>query len=281
MSMEHLFTAEGLVSLLTLTFLEIILGIDNVVFISILTGKLPPELQNRARLTGIALALIARIALLLGVSWLIGLQKPVLTLGTFELSYRDLILIAGGLFLIGKSVSELHGKLEGTASSARNNKIMTLRGAIVQIVLLDLVFSFDSILTAIGLVENVVIIIIAVVIALGIMLFFARIISDFINKHPTMKLLALAFLLMIGTLLVVEALHVHVPRGYIYFSMAFALGIELLNMKIRKKAGAPPVPLHEEVSLPKKVSARNTIRKGWGERFPKEDVEAEDQPQMP
>src|SRR5687768_2341814 len=144
--MEHLFTAEGLVSLLTLTFLEIILGIDNVVFISILTGKLPSELQNKARLMGIGLALGARIVLLLGVSWLIGLQEPVLTLGTFNLSYRDLILIAGGLFLIGKSVSELHGKLEGTNSSAGKNKIMTFRGAIVQIVLIDLIFSFDSIL---------------------------------------------------------------------------------------------------------------------------------------
>lgn len=277
--MEHLFTTEGLVSLLTLTFLEIILGIDNVVFISILTGKLPIEQQSKARFVGIGLALVARIALLLGVSWLIGLEKPVLTLDTFELSYRDLILIAGGLFLIGKSVSELHGKLEGTTSSAKN-KVITLRGAIVQIILIDLIFSLDSILTAIGLVRNVLIIIIAVAIALGIMLFFSRIISDFINNHPTMKLLALAFLIMIGTLLVVEGLHVHVPRGYIYFAMAFALGIELLNMKLRKKSAAAPVSLREDVPLPK-VTARNTIRKGWSGKFSKEDVEADDQPQMP
>jgi predicted tellurium resistance membrane protein TerC len=280
--MEHLFTTEGLVSLVTLTFLEIILGIDNVVFISILTGKLPREQQSKARFTGVVLALIARIALLLGVSWLIGLEKPVITLGTFELSYRDLILIAGGLFLIGKSVSELHGKLEGTTSGSARNKVITFRGAVVQIVLIDLIFSLDSILTAVGLVRNVLIIIIAVVIALGIMLFFSRIISDFINKHPTMKLLALSFLILIGTLLVVEGLHVHVPRGYVYFAMAFALGVELLNMKLRKKtATAPPVPLHEEVSYPKKVTARNTIRKGWSEKFAQEDVEAGDQPQMP
>ncbi|MBT1690251.1 TerC family protein [Dawidia soli] len=273
--MEHLFTAEGLVSLVTLTFLEIVLGIDNVVFISILTGKLPIEQQGRARLIGIGLALIARIALLLGVSWLIGLQKPVLTLGAFALSYRDLILFAGGLFLIGKSVSEIHGKLEGTATSSAKNKVITFRSAVVQIILIDLIFSLDSILTAIGLVENVLIIIIAVVISLGIMLFFSRIISDFINKHPTMKLLALAFLIMIGTLLVVEGLHVHVPRGYIYFAMAFALGIEFLNMKIRKKTTPAPVSLREEVTLPK-VTAQNTIRKGWSEKFAQEDVEADD-----
>jgi predicted tellurium resistance membrane protein TerC len=277
--MEHLFTTEGLVSLVTLTFLEIILGIDNVVFISILTGKLPREQQARARFTGVGLALGARIALLLGVSWLIGLDKPVLTLGTYELSYRDLILMAGGLFLIGKSVSELHGKLEGTSASSAKNRTITFRGAVVQIILIDLIFSLDSILTAVGLVRNVLIIIIAVVIALGIMLFFSRFISDFINKHPTMKLLALSFLIMIGTLLVVEGLHVHVPRGYIYFAMVFALGVELLNMRIRKKSVTPTAPLHEEVSFPKKVTARNTVRKGWSEKFSQEDVEAGDQPQ--
>jgi predicted tellurium resistance membrane protein TerC len=280
--MEHLFTAEGLASLLTLTLLEIVLGIDNVVFISILTGKLPIEQQATARFTGMGLALIARIALLLGVSWLIGLQNPVLTLGTFELSYRDMILIAGGLFLIGKSVSELHSKLEGTTSSSARNKVITVRGAVIQIIFIDIIFSFDSILTAVGLVKNVVIIIIAVVIALSIMLFFSRVISEFINKHPTMKLLALSFLIMIGTLLVVEGLHVHVPRGYVYFAMAFALGVELLNMRIRKKTTPTPVSLREEVSLPKtKVTARNTIRKGWSEKFAQEDVEAKDQPQMP
>jgi predicted tellurium resistance membrane protein TerC len=179
---------------------------------------------------GIGLALVARILLLLTVSWIIGLQKPLFTINDFSLSVRDLILIAGGLFLIGKSVSEIHAKLEGSEEQ-KDVKVLTLRGAVMQIILIDLVFSFDSILTAIGLVEDVIIIIIAIVISLVVMLTFAKKISDFIQKHPAMKILAVSFLIMIGTLLVLEGLHFHVPRGYIYFS----IGIELLNMKIRKK----------------------------------------------
>jgi len=232
--MEHLLTIEGLTSLLTLTFLEIILGIDNVVFISIITGKLPEVHQKKARTIGIALSLVGRILLLLTVNWLIGLQKPLFTINDYSLSFRDLILMLGGLFLIGKSVSEIHEKLEGSQKKENKPKVFTLTNAIIQIILIDIVFSFDSILTAIGLVENVVIIIIAISISLVIMLIFSRLISDFINRHPAMKILAVAFLIMIGTLLVVEALHVHVPRGYIYFAMAFAIGIELLNMKVRK-----------------------------------------------
>jgi predicted tellurium resistance membrane protein TerC len=233
--METLLSTEGLVSLVTLTFLEIILGIDNVVFLSIIAGKLPPEQQRKARILGISLALIARIILLLGVSWLIGLQKPILSIHDYHLSYRDLILIAGGLFLIGKSTAEIHAKLEGKGHGARKPKVPTLTSAIIQIILIDLVFSLDSILTAIGLVEDVLIIVIAIVISLAVMLIFSKSISDFISKHPAMKLLAISFLIMIGTLLVMEGLHVHVPRGYIYFAMAFALAVELLNMKIRKK----------------------------------------------
>jgi predicted tellurium resistance membrane protein TerC len=234
--MEALLTTEGLVSLLTLTFLEIVLGIDNIVFISILVDKLPVNQQRKARLTGIGLALVARIALLMGVSWLIGLSKPVLSINDFSLSYRDMILMAGGLFLIGKSVSELHAKLETKETAANKPKHITFKSAIIQIVVIDVIFSLDSILTAIGLVENVVIIVIAIVISLGVMLFFSKPISDFINKHPAMKILAVSFLIMIGTLLVVEGLHVHVPKGYIYFAMAFALGVEFLNMKFRKNA---------------------------------------------
>jgi predicted tellurium resistance membrane protein TerC len=232
--MEHLLTAEGFVSLLTLTFLEIVLGIDNVVFISIITGKLPATQQGKARTVGIGLALIARILLLLGVSWIIGLQKPLIAINDFDLSYRDIILILGGLFLIGKSVTEIHSKLEGKKRTDKNVKSTTFSKVIIQIILIDLIFSLDSILTAIGLVENVVIIIIAIVISLGVMLLFAKVISNFIEKHPAMKILAISFLIMIGTLLVIEGLHMHVPRGYIYFAMAFALGIEVLNMKIRK-----------------------------------------------
>jgi predicted tellurium resistance membrane protein TerC len=233
--MVELLSAEGLISLLTLTFLEIVLGIDNIVFISIVSGRLPLSQQSKARNIGITLALIVRILLLLGVNWIIGLRAPIFTIQEFTLSYRDLILVIGGLFLLAKSTSEMHAKLEGKHED-RNVKVLTFRSAIIQIVLLDLVFSLDSILTAVGLVENLAIIIIAIVISLGVMLIFSKKISSFINNHPTMKLLAISFLLMIGMVLVMEGLHVHVPKGYIYFSMAFALGVEILNMKIRKKA---------------------------------------------
>jgi predicted tellurium resistance membrane protein TerC len=238
--MEELLSVEGLVSLATLTFLEIILGIDNIVFISIISGRLPLEQQGRARSIGIILALVVRILMLLGVSWIIGLRATIFTIGTFSLSYRDLILIAGGLFLLAKSVSEMHAKLEGSHEE-KQVKTTTFGSTIFQIVLLDLVFSLDSILTAVGLVENLPIIIIAIVISLGVMLIFSRKISSFINDHPTMKILGISFLLMIGMLLVVEGFHVHVPKGYIYFSMAFALGVEILNMKIRKKTAATKV----------------------------------------
>jgi predicted tellurium resistance membrane protein TerC len=241
--MEGLFTTEGIISLVTLTFLEIVLGIDNIIFISITAGRLPANQQNKARTLGIGLALIVRIALLLTVSWIIGLKDPFITIRDFELSWRDVILIAGGLFLLAKSTSEIHAKLEGTDDDENTVKKLTLRAAVIQIILLDVVFSFDSILTAIGLVENVLIIIIAIIISLCVMLFFAKRISDFINKHPAMKLLAVSFLMMIGLVLVIEGLHVHVPKGYIYFAMAFALIVEVLNMKIRKNQKA--VRIHQ------------------------------------
>jgi predicted tellurium resistance membrane protein TerC len=170
------------------------------------------------------------------ISWIIGLQKPLFTVNEVAISWRDLILIVGGLFLIGKSTSEIHAKLEGEHETGVPIKPLKLGGAIIQIILIDLVFSLDSILTAIGLVENVLIIVIAIVISLVVMLVFVKTISEFIARHPAMKILAISFLIMIGTLLVIEGLHIHVPRGYIYFSMAFALGIEILNMKIRKRS---------------------------------------------
>lgn len=233
--MEQLLSVEGLVSLLTLTFLEIVLGIDNIIFISIISGRLPLEQQAKARNIGIILALVVRILMLLGVSWIIGLRAIILTIGSFSLSYRDLILIAGGLFLLAKSTSEMHAKLEG-GHEERNVKASSFKSTIFQIVVLDVVFSLDSILTAVGLVENLAIIVIAIVISLVIMLIFSRRISTFINKHPTMKILGISFLLMIGVLLILEGFHVHVPKGYIYFSMAFALGVEVFNMKVRKNA---------------------------------------------
>jgi predicted tellurium resistance membrane protein TerC len=233
--MEQLFTSEGLISLVTLTFLEIVLGIDNIVFISLTTSRVAQENQQKARVLGISLALLVRIGLLMVVGWIISLRNPLFTLFNFDISYRDLILIAGGMFLIGKSVSELHAKLEGGVEGEESIVLLSFRKAIIQIILLDIIFSLDSIITAVGLVENLVIIVIAIVISLAVMLIFSNRISNFINHHPTIKLLAISFLLMIGTMLVVEGLHVHVPKGYIYFAMAFALGIELLNMRIRKK----------------------------------------------
>ena len=227
-------TVDILISLLTLTFLEVVLGIDNIVFISLVAGRMPLANQRQVRVVGLTLALVGRLLLLLGIQWVIGLNNPILTVREFSLSYRDLILIAGGLFLVAKSTTEIHHKVEGKDNDSNPKKVLTIRGAIIQIILLDLVFSLDSIITAVGLVDKIWVIIAAIVISMIIMLSFAKPISEFIDKHPAMKLLAISFLFMIGTVLVVEGLHVDVPKGYIYFSMAFALLIEIVNMKIRK-----------------------------------------------
>jgi predicted tellurium resistance membrane protein TerC len=232
------FSTEIIVSLITLTFLEIVLGIDNVVFISIVSGRLPVSQQARARLIGISLAFLGRILLLIAINWIIGLNKPFFHVANFAVSYRDLILIIGGLFLIGKSTSEIHARIEGKSEKSKNTRRLTLRSAIVQILILDIVFSLDSIITAIGLVDHVWVIVIAIVISLGVMLLFSKRISDFINRHPAMKILAISFLIMIGTVLVIEGLHVHVPKGYIYVSMAFALGVEFINLRIHRNSKA-------------------------------------------
>lgn len=237
------FTAEIIVSLITLTLLEIVLGIDNIVFISIVSGRLPTTQQKQARIIGISLAFVGRVLLLLAINWIIGLSKPFFYINNFAVSYRDLILIAGGLFLIGKSTSEIHNRIEGKSDGEHKTKKLTLRSAIIQILILDLVFSLDSIITAIGLVDSVLVIVIAIVISLAVMLLFSKRISDFINRHPAMKILAISFLIMIGTVLVIEGFHVHVPKGYIYVSMAFALGIEVINMRISKK-GKSTAPLN-------------------------------------
>ncbi len=240
---QELLTSAGLVSLLTLSLMEIILGIDNVIFISIVSSKLPTHQQDKARTIGILLALFVRIALLFGITWIIGLKEPLFTLGFLEMlhvdpefSGRDIILLLGGLFLIGKTTSEIHHKLQGEADGLSNEvKVKpSLMHGIIQIVLIDIVFSFDSILTAVGLVQNVVIMIIAVIISLGVMLIFAKKISDFVNNNPTIKMLALSFLVLIGFLLVVEAFGEHVPKGYVYFAMTFSFVVELLNMRSRK-----------------------------------------------
>lgn len=241
--LEQLLTTEALISLLTLTLMEIILGIDNIVFISIVAGKLPEKEQPRARTVGLAIAMLFRIALLLGIKWLMGLESDLFTVFNVGISAKDLILLAGGLFLIGKSVTEMHSKLEGFEEPDMKAKARNFMSVIVQIILIDMVFSFDSILTAVGLAEHVEIMIIAVIISMIIMIVFAGKISDFINRRPTVKMLALSFLILIGFMLVLEAIDKHIDKGYIYFAMAFSLVVEMLNQRIRPDA--PPVELRE------------------------------------
>lgn len=248
--MEWISDPQLWISLLTLTLLEVVLGIDNVIFISILAGKLPVEQQAKARQIGLTLALITRVLLLLSITWLMGLTKPLFTLPVLDhgLSGRDLILLLGGLFLIGKSVVEVHDKLEGSdGHTAGGRRAASFAATIVQILLLDIVFSLDSVITAVGMASNVGVMIAAVVIALGVMLAFAGAISDFVNRHPTLKMLALSFLILIGVTLVGESLGQHIPKGYIYFSMAFAFGVEMLNLKLRAKSAAKPVELHQAI----------------------------------
>ena len=236
------------ISLVTLTALEIVLGIDNIIFISILAGKLPPDQQKKARQLGLTLALVTRVLLLLSLTWLMGMTRPLFTVPVLDhgLSGRDLILLLGGLFLIGKSVVEVHEKLEGDDghSSGRHGRVSFV-GVIIQILLLDVVFSLDSVITAVGMANNVGVMIAAVVIALGVMLVFAGAISDFVNRHPTLKMLALSFLILIGVTLVGESLGRHIPKGYIYFSMAFAFTVEMLNLKLRARNKSKPVELHQ------------------------------------
>ncbi len=233
--MEVFLHSEAWIALLTLTFLEIVLGVDNIIFISIVSNKLPAEQQPKARLIGLSLALIVRIVLLLGITYIIGFNKPILSLLGFELSGRDIILAIGGIFLLAKSTSEIHHKMSGEEHHGSNSKVKSFAGVITQIILLDFIFSFDSILTAVGLTEEVIIMIIAVIIAMIVMIVFSGKISDFINRHPTLQVLALSFLILIGFMLLVEALHYHVPKGYIYFAVAFSLAVEFVNIKIRTR----------------------------------------------
>ncbi len=235
--MEIFLHSETWIALITLTFLEIVLGIDNIIFISIVAGKLPQNQQKKARLFGLSLALIVRVALLFGISWLVSLTEPVVTIANFGLSWRDLILIAGGLFLIAKSTSEIHHKVEGQEQEDNGKVKVTAFGkAIFQIVVLDIIFSFDSILTAIGLTKEFILMVIAVIVSILVMMIFAGKISDFINRHPTLQILALSFLILIGFMLGIEAFHFHVPKGYIYFAVFFSLIVEIINIRMRKKS---------------------------------------------
>lgn len=244
--MEWLADPQIWIAFLTLTVLELVLGIDNVIFISILSGKLPPKDQAKARLIGLSLALIMRIILLFSLTWVMGLVEPLFTIMGQSVSGRDLILLIGGLFLIAKSTHEIHGSLEGVEGEASKKVYAGFAGVIIQITLLDIVFSLDSVITAIGMVSNVWIMIAAVVISIIAMMLFAGKIGAFVQRHPTIKMLALAFLLLIGVTLIAEGFHQHISKGYIYFAMAFSVFVEVLNIRLRRKA--KPVVLHNQFS---------------------------------
>jgi predicted tellurium resistance membrane protein TerC len=242
------------ISFLTLTFLEIVLGIDNIIFLSILVSKLPRELQPRGRILGLAFAMVTRIGLLFSLVWLASLREPWFTVLGEEISGRDLILFAGGLFLLVKSVNEIHGALEGAEQTHGSVKLRTkLLLVAVQIGLVDIVFSLDSVLTAVGLVNEVPVMVVAIVIAVLVMMFLARPIHEFIERHPTIKILALSFLILIGIALIGESLDFHIPKGYLYFAMAFSVGVEMINIRMRRRS--TPVDLRGP-DLPEKHSHR-------------------------
>ncbi|MEO8168959.1 MAG: TerC family protein [bacterium] len=249
--MDWLSSPEAWIALVTLTVLEIVLGIDNIIFISILSSKLPDDQQARARTTGLALATITRVLLLLSLTWVMRLTTPLFSVLGAEISGRDMILILGGLFLIGKSTHEIHDKLEGIEGESSAKVKPKFSNIIIQILLLDIVFSLDSVITAVGMANHVGIMIAAVVIAVGVMIIAAGSISSFVERHPTIKMLALSFLLLIGVTLIAEGFHQHISKGYVYFAMAFSVFVEMLNLKFRAKH-SNPVKLHTSYAGKKK-----------------------------
>lgn len=245
--MEWITEPQAWIALVTLTALEIVLGIDNIVFISVLTGRLPEHQRQRGRMIGLALAMIMRIVLLLFLAWIIKLTSPLFTVFGNEISGRDLILIVGGLFLLAKSTHEIHHNLEGHEDEGKVAAHATLASVLFQIMLLDLVFSLDSVITAVGMADHVPVMVIAIVLAVGFMMVFAKPIGDYVEDHPTVKMLALSFLLLVGMALVADGLEFHIPKGYIYFAMGFSIFVEMLNLKLRKKRRQKPIKLRKSI----------------------------------
>jgi predicted tellurium resistance membrane protein TerC len=238
---------EAWIALLSLTALEIVLGVDNIIFISILVGRLPAEQRQKARYIGLGLAMVMRIALLLSLAWMMRLTEPLISITRWEFSGRDLILLIGGLFLLVKSVLEIHNALEGEGEDGHGGpKAANFVATLVQIAIIDIVFSLDSVITAVGMVDDIPVMVLAIVIAVGIMMFAARPIGDFVDTHPTIKMLALSFLILIGVALVGEGFELHIPKGYIYFAMAFAVVVEMLNLRLRKQR--QPIKLRKELN---------------------------------
>lgn len=242
--MEWIADPQAWIALATLTALEIVLGIDNIIFISILVARLPAGQRNSARLAGLGLAMGMRIALLLSLAWVMHLTAPLFSILTEEISGRDIILIGGGLFLLAKSTFEIHNSLEGAEEHAQGSQAASFGGVLIQIAMLDIVFSLDSVITAIGMANDIPVMVIAIIIAILVMMIASRSIGEFIDSHPTIKILALSFLVLIGVMLIAEGLDFHIPKGYIYFAMAFSVGVEMLNLRIRKKQRAP-MKLHK------------------------------------
>ncbi len=257
--MDWLFSPEVWAAFLTLTALEIVLGIDNIIFISILADKLPKRQRREARIIGLGLAMFTRIALLFSLTWMMRLTAPLFTVLQQDISGRDLILIAGGLFLIAKSTLEIHGKLEGEEGRSAGRSAASFAGVLVQIALLDIVFSLDSVITAIGMVDRLAVMVAAIVIATAFMMLFAGAVSAFVDRHPTVKMLALSFLVLVGVVLVADGFDMHVPKGYIYFAMAFSVLVEMLNLRIRRRR-VPPLKLRQPYAQ---------ARPSMGKRAPK------------
>jgi len=248
---EWITSPEAWIALGTLTALEIVLGIDNIIFISILVGRLPAKHRNSGRNIGLALAMLTRLLLLFSIVWVTNLTQPWFSILGQDLSGRDLILIGGGLFLLAKATHEIHTNMEGIEESRQTEEIATMASVLFQITILDIVFSLDSVITAVGLAQHISIMAIAIILAVGVMLFAAKPISDFVDAHPTLKILALSFLILVGSTLIVEGFNVHVPKGYIYFAMAFSVAVEMVNLSLRERDVAP-VKLRKKQFKPKK-----------------------------